>query len=269
MPARAAGHAVWRLRRDYDPSASANIPPHVTLMYPFLSPTHLSDPVIEELEHLAGDVTPFDFALTNIREFEQGVVYLEPEPAEPFVSLSNEIGRRFGLQPFGGEFGDVLVPHLTLAMPQVHSATQGIADTLASVLPIRLHADQAWLMVGDDKTRWNRLRRLPFRGVSLRELTDFSEGPVDVFESPFGFSVKIADVHYPAVTMRYTEGDHQVDVYAEAQARVFDFALWPGSIDHWSSPHESERIDDANRERILERIEAALEFGGYKVDRSL
>ncbi len=245
------------------------MPPHVTLMYPFLSPAYLSNPVIEELEHLAGDVTPFDFALTKIREFEQGVVYLEPEPAEPFVSLSNEIGRGFGLQPFRGKFGDALVPHLTLAMPQVHSATQRITDTLAPVLPIRLHADQAWLMVGDDKTRWDRLRRLPFRGVSLRDLTDFSKRAVDTFESPFGFSVTIAEVHFPAVTMRYTEGDHHVDLYAEAQARVVDFALWPESIDHWSSPHESERIDDADRERIVERIEAALEFGGYKVDRSL
>ncbi len=252
---------------DHDPSASAGIPPHVTLMYPFLPPAHLTEQVVNELERLAANVTPFDFVLTNVREFGQGVVYLEPEPAEPFVTLSNEIGRRFGLLPFGGEFGDVLLPHLTLAMPQVHSATQRIADTLAPVLPIKLHADQAWLMVGDSKTRWTRTRRLPFRGVSLRDLTDFSKRWPDGFESPHGFSVKIAEVHYPAVTMRYTEGDHHIDVYAEALAGFLDFALSPGSIDHWSPPHESERIDDATRERILERIEAALEFGGYKVDR--
>jgi len=243
------------------------MPPHVTLMYPFLPPPRLTKPVIQELERLAADVTPFDFALNNVREFEQGVVYLEPEPADPFANLSNEIGRRFGLLPFAGEFGNILVPHLTLAMPQLHSATQRIADTLAPVLPIRLHADQAWLMAGDNKTRWNRLLRLPFRGVSLRDLTDFSKRWPDGFESPHGYSVKIAEVHYPAVTMRYTEGDHHIDVYAEALAGFLDFALWPGSIDHWSPPHESERIDDATRERILERIEAALEFGGDKVGR--
>ncbi len=265
MPARAAGHAVWRLRLDHDPSASVGLPPHVTLMYPFLPPPRVSKPVIQELERLTAYVTPFDFVLTNVREFEQGVVYLEPEPAEPFVNLSNEIGRRFGLLPFGGEFGAVAVPHLTLAMPQLHSARQRIADTLAPLLPIRLHADQAWLMVGDSKTRWNRIRRLPLRGVSLRELTDFSKRRFDVFESPYGFSVKIIQAGYPAVTMRYTEGDHQIDVYAEATVRFLDFALWRESIDRWAPPHESEPIDDATRERILERIEAALEFGGFKV----
>ena len=269
MPALGAGDAVWKIRLDHDPSASLGIPPHVTLMYPFLSPPQLSKPVIQELERLTGNVTPFDFALTNVREFEQGVVYLEPEPPEPFVNLSSEIGSRFGLLPFGGEFGDVAVPHLTLAMPQLHSATQRIADTLAPLLPIRLHADQAWLMVGDNKTRWTRLRRLPFRGVSLRELTDFSKRWLDVFESPYGFSVKIIGAGYPAVTMRYTEGDHHVDVYAEALVRVLDFTLWPGSIDHWAPPHESEPMDNATRERILERVESALEFGGYKVGRSL
>src|SRR5207248_214499 len=79
VPARAAGRAVWTLRLDHDPSASAGIPPHVTLMYPFLPPPHLSQPVIQELERLTSNVTPFDYALTKVREFEQGVVYLEPE----------------------------------------------------------------------------------------------------------------------------------------------------------------------------------------------
>ena len=103
----------------------------------------------------------------------------------------------------------------------------------------------------------------------MLELTDFSKRWPDAFVSPHGFSVKIIGAGYPAVTMRYTEGDLHIDVYAEAMAGFIDFALWPGSIDHWSPPHESEQIDDANRERILERVEAALEFGGYKVGRSL
>jgi len=245
------------------------IPPHVTLMYPFLPPPHLTDQVIRELEKMVANVAPFDFALTNVREFEQGVVYLEPEPAEPFVNMCNEIGRRFGLLPFRGEFGEALVPHLTLAMPQLHSATQRIAHTLAPILPIKLHADQAWLMVGDDRTGWTRIRRLPLRGVSLRELTEFSRRWPDLFESPYGFSVKIIGAGYPAVTVRYSEGDHMIDVYGEAMAVSPGFSLWPGSIDHWQPPHESEPIDEAARERIFARIEAALEFGGYKVGRSL
>lgn len=254
---------------DHDPSASVGMPPHVTLMYPFLAPRALTEQVIQALERLVGNAPPFDFTLARVREFEQGVVYLEPEPAEPFIRLTSDIARSFGLKPFAGEFGDVPVPHLTLAMPQVHSATQRIADTLAPVLPIKLHADQAWLMVGDTKSRWKRIRRLPFSAVSLRELTEFSTPRVDLIESPSGFSVEVGPrIRYPAVTMRYREGDHVMDVYAEAMARVLDFVLVPGSMQRWSPPHESEAIDDAARERILERVEAALEFAGYRVERS-
>lgn len=268
MPARAAGDAIWKLRLDYDPSAGLGVPPHVTLMYPFLPPAHLSSASIEKLERLAAEVAPFDFALTNVREFEQGVVYLEPEPAEAFVKLSAEIGRAFGLVPYGGDFGAVAVPHLTVAMPQVHSITQRITDLLAPSLPIRLHADQAWLMVGDEEYRWARMRRLPFSGVSLRELTDFFKTSRNVIQSPYGFSVEIAArMDYPAVWMRYTEGERTVDVFAEAMARTLDFMLDPSSVDRWSAPHELELIDGAERERILERVEAALEFDGLRIER--
>ena len=52
MPARAAGDAIWKLRLDYDPSAGLGVPPHVTLMYPFLPQAHLASASIEKLERL-------------------------------------------------------------------------------------------------------------------------------------------------------------------------------------------------------------------------
>ncbi len=236
-------------------------------MFPFLPPPDLSEQVIQELERLVGSAPPFDFKLTRLSEFDHGVVYLEPEPAEPFVRLTGDIGSRFGLLPFAGEFGDVPVPHLTLAMPQLHSVTQRMVDQLAPLLPIKLRAEQAWLMVGDNTHGWERVRRMPFAGVSLRELTEFFSPRVDVVESPYGFSVEIAaQVRYPAVTMRYVEGPRSIEIWAEAMAAGSrsDFILDPWSIRTWSPPHESELVDDATREVILARVEAALEFAGYK-----
>ena len=267
MPALGAGAPVWNLRSQHDPSAAAGIPPHVTLMYPFLPPARLTESTIEELASLIRETPEFDFTLTRIREFEQGVVYLEPEPADPFVRLTGDIGRRFGLLPFGGQFGDVPVPHLTVAMPESGATRQQVADQLGSALPMALHADRAWLMVGDTAGGWVNTRTMRLQIVSSRDLRHFFKSGPNRFESDEGFSVEIVGrAAFPAVTIRYKEGTKTIDAWAEAMARGIDFALDPSSI-RWNPPHESEPIDDHDRERILQRIQDALEYGGYKSDR--
>jgi 2'-5' RNA ligase len=160
VPVLGAGDLVRGLRMEHDPSAAAGIPPHLTLMFPFIPPTDLSVLKIDALEKLINLAEPFDFTLTRVSEFEQGVVYLEPAPAAPFVSLTREIGRQFGLQPFGGEFGDEPVAHLTVAQYAAPSMRKQIADTLRPVLPIALRAVEAWLMTGSNLRGWELLRQM-------------------------------------------------------------------------------------------------------------
>ena len=145
---------------EHDPSAAAGIPPHLTLMFPFIPPPDLSILKIDALENLINRAEPFEFTLTRVSEFEQGVVYLVPEPAAPFVSLTREIGRQFGLQPFGGEFGEDPVAHLTVANHSARSTRVQIADTLRPVLPISLRAVEAWLMTGSNARGWRLLRQM-------------------------------------------------------------------------------------------------------------
>ena len=145
---------------EHDPSAAAGIPPHLTLMFPFIPPPDLSILKIDALEKLINRAEPFEFTLTRVSEFEQGVVYLVPEPAAPFVSLTREIGRQFGLQPFGGEFGEDPVAHLTVANHSARSTRVQIADTLRPVLPISLRAVEAWLMTGSNARGWRLLRQM-------------------------------------------------------------------------------------------------------------
>jgi 2'-5' RNA ligase len=169
VPALGTGQLVQRLRIEHDPSAAAGVPPHLTLMFPFIPPPDLSVQNIDALEQLINRAEPFDFTLTRVSEFEQGVVYLVPEPAAPFVSLTLEIGRQFGLRPFGGEFGENPVAHLTVANQAAPSTRKQIADTLRPVLPISLRAVEAWLMTGSnvrvrsataDVRGWKLLRQM-------------------------------------------------------------------------------------------------------------
>lgn len=143
VPVLDAGQLVRDLRMDYDPSAAAGIPAHVTLMFPFTSPADLTEPIIETLEGLVSSAKAFEFSLTRVGQFEQGVVYLEPEPAAPFARLTKNIGRQFGLLPYGGAFGDNPVTHLTVAMLDFPLNRQDLVTKLGTQLPIRIRAEEA------------------------------------------------------------------------------------------------------------------------------
>lgn len=164
VPVLDTGPLVAELRLQYDPSAKAGVPAHVTLMFPFLPPDELSEAKLDALAALLSREDRFEFSLTGVRAFEQGVVYLAPEPAEPFIQLTRTIGDLFGLLPFGGEFGDTAVPHLTVTTPDSGMSRQEISTQLDSVLPIRTVADRAWLMVGSNSSTWTIIRKMRFRG---------------------------------------------------------------------------------------------------------
>jgi len=157
-----AGPLIQELRLRYDPSARAGVPPHVTLMFPFLPPNELSQGKVDALAALLGGEDHFEFSLTGVREFEQGVVYLAPEPAEPFIQLTRKIGDLFALLPFGGEFGDTAVPHLTVTTPEFRMTRDQIAKQLERLLPIQSVADRGWLMVGDNSSTWTVVREMHF-----------------------------------------------------------------------------------------------------------
>jgi 2'-5' RNA ligase len=166
VPALDAGRLVRELRMEHDPSAAAGVPPHLTLMFPFIPPQDLSALRIEALERLISGAVAFEFTLTHVSEFEQGVVYLVPEPTAPFADLTREIGRQFELLPFGGAFGKDPVVHLTVAAQAPAPVRQQIADRLAPHLPVSLRAEEAWLMVGSNTGGWQLVRQMPFGMVA-------------------------------------------------------------------------------------------------------
>jgi len=94
--------------------------------------------------------------------FEPGVVYLEPTPGDPFIHLTRDISKWFGLLPFGGAFGKDSVPHLTISVPESGRTMQEIAYRLEPELPISLLAEEAWLMAGSHVAGWKTIRVMPF-----------------------------------------------------------------------------------------------------------
>jgi 2'-5' RNA ligase len=141
--------AVSAFRARYDPSAAAGMPAHVTLLYPFLPPEMIDQAVTAELTALFSTVPPFDYVLATVRRFP-GVLYLAPEPSEPFRRVTDAIWQRFpDAPPYGGAHADI-VPHLTVAHAGDADATARIeaefAPTAERALPIRARAREAVLL---------------------------------------------------------------------------------------------------------------------------
>ena len=105
---------IARYRDRYDPSARRNVPAHVTILYPFMAPTSVSQDVLERLRRVAGAVPCFSYRMARTERFPVAL-YLAPDPEAPFSALMSGVFREFpDYPPFEGKF-DTVVPHITVA----------------------------------------------------------------------------------------------------------------------------------------------------------
>jgi 2'-5' RNA ligase len=128
---------VESFRNQYDPSAAVGIPAHVTVLYPFKAPGDLTPEVIHSLEQLFTNFPGFQAVFTELQRFPN-VLYLSPEPADPFRLLIKTVAARFPeTLPYGGEFTEI-IPHLTVAQVNEPQQLEEIAAAFARAAKNRL-----------------------------------------------------------------------------------------------------------------------------------
>lgn len=169
VPVQAAEGTIDHFRRRLDPTRRHGMPAHVTVLVPFAPPAALDGDVLGELRSLFAGVAPFEFHLRRTRWFERRVLFLEPEPSEPFRQLTLSVVDRFPqYPPYEGAFDDV-VPHVTVGEGgryrrrrwRMHRA----ASRLATLDPIRTAATEVWLMeLADPRTGWRTRASFPLGG---------------------------------------------------------------------------------------------------------
>lgn len=155
-----AAEEVGPFRARLDPRAAEGIPEHITILYPFLPPGELADGVVDRLAGLVAGVPAFDYALTAVRWFGRELMWLAPEPVDPFVTLTERVAAEFGTPPYAGDYPDV-TPHLTVGCAETADAAHAAEPELAGRLPIRARVEACHLMVCDDQGRWAPRRTLP------------------------------------------------------------------------------------------------------------
>ena len=147
-----------RLRHTSD--ARAGMPPHVTLLFPFVPASRLGSDVERRLAEIVGGVDAFEVTFGRTARFAS-VLYLEPEPAEPFAELTRAIVAEWPEHPpYGGEVDEV-IPHLTVAESRDSELLDRLAAGLVRGLPLKACVSEVTLFQEDADGGWNERTRMP------------------------------------------------------------------------------------------------------------
>jgi hypothetical protein len=126
----------------------------VTLLYPCPGDD-------EAIRDVLAPVEAFEVAFRESRRFDGEILYLVPEPAEPFLRTTEALVERFpDWPPYGGTH-ETVVPHLTVAEG---AACDQAEAALAPGLPLYGRARGAVLLAQVAPERWELQARLAFGG---------------------------------------------------------------------------------------------------------
>ncbi|MEU4564797.1 2'-5' RNA ligase family protein [Actinoplanes sp. NPDC023936] len=163
VPVPEAEPAVAGLREHLDRFSAHSVPAHVTVLSPFLPPARLTPQVLAAVQLVAAGVPGFFVSFDRLGWFADRVLWLAPDPAEPFRELTNRIAARFPpAQPYGGEYAEV-VPHLTVGHDQPVAALRAAAARVEPLLPIRARVTSLRLLAGAPESGepWHTLADFP------------------------------------------------------------------------------------------------------------
>jgi len=135
---------VGAWRRVHTDDGRHGMPPHVTLIYPFVDDSALPRQVAG-VGTVVGCFQAFDCAFAETARFD-GVLYLSPAQDEIFRAMTDALARAFpDKPPYGGRYDDV-VPHLTVAESGDDALLASIERDVHARLPIATHVAAASLM---------------------------------------------------------------------------------------------------------------------------
>jgi 2'-5' RNA ligase len=147
----------WRERTCAD-RTSLGIPPHVTLLHPFV-PTDAVEGTVDDLRTVFAATRTFEVSFRELRRWP-GMAYLAPEPPEPFARLTEEIVNRWPDYPPYEGIHETVIPHLTVAYGDDALLAETEAD-VAPKLPVQAVVTGALLLeeIDPDSGRWETRAR--------------------------------------------------------------------------------------------------------------
>jgi 2'-5' RNA ligase len=161
VPIPEAEHAVGRWYREHSAVGRQGMPPHITLLVPFVPAALCTEGVENRVRAALATHVPFDFWLDRVKRFPGGVLYLAPQPAVHFVELTEALVAEFpDYRPYDGEHDEV-IPHATVAISDDGALLDRITRALEPALPIACRASSVELVERRDDGRWSLRRTYP------------------------------------------------------------------------------------------------------------
>lgn len=133
--------AAWRI----DPALVRHgVPAHVSLLYPFVPESALTDQDEKNVRSLAASFPAVDLLLEDVVTAPGFVAVSVPE-LQPIVDAFH--ARWTGLRPHGGRFGARPAAHVTVAMGAVDPAAAAcVRSEAGNLLPLRTRATAVQLV---------------------------------------------------------------------------------------------------------------------------
>jgi len=158
--------AEWRLRY-HRHSVERRIPPHLTVLFPFVAQPQVRDELLHELGRLYAPLPSFTYDLVSVEAFPQAA-WLAPTPAQPFLDLIATTSAAFPAYPPYGDPGLAPVPHCTVGTDDdpglVEEMVRELRAGLGPQLPIRCRAGEVTLLAERLDGAWATRATFPLGG---------------------------------------------------------------------------------------------------------
>ncbi|MEP6650060.1 MAG: 2'-5' RNA ligase family protein [Lapillicoccus sp.] len=154
---------VGHHRREHDASTAWGVPAHVTVLFPFMEPRALDDHVHAKLTRAVATVPEFTTTFGSTSWFEDKVLWLAPDPAEPFRVLTTSVAAAFPEHPpYAGAYEDV-VPHLTVGVDAPAEKLRAVERQVQPELPVEMRVTEVQVIVGRPEVggSWDVIGRFP------------------------------------------------------------------------------------------------------------
>lgn len=156
-----ASHKLVELHNRYARDAQFGVPPHLTILFPFVPETQLDEDGLQLLGDAIGHLRSFEYTLVSTGWFGGQVLWLAPQDPTPFIRLTDAVWDVFPSYPPYGGVHDGLVPHMTVGDTADHARLLRAEREVAGVLPLSGVATAVTLIGEGADGVWRELKEIP------------------------------------------------------------------------------------------------------------
>lgn len=151
------------VRTAWDPMAARGVPPHVTILFPFVPAAGLTPDVQAALSAIALSYPPFTARFARVQRLDS-MVWLVPTEQEPFLRLTTSVAARWPDHPPYGGVHPELIAHLTVVDGSDDDMLIEAENAAERAVPFDAAVDALQVIAEDDVGRWTVRWRLPLGG---------------------------------------------------------------------------------------------------------